>query len=229
VKLEILQNLVKNTGVRYRTATQHVAECLREGIATGALAEGDALVQDEIALALGVSRTPIREALRMLEAEGWVHLSPHRGAVVATLSADEIRQIFEIRFALEALALRQSVPKLDASAFEEARKILDALDSESDIGRWVELHRKFHMRLYSAASARLLSLIEDQYDAVDRYLRLELLAMDNAADNRDEHHAILDACMAGDIDTAIRMCEPHIAGAGSDLAEALDRRRRAGE
>lgn len=148
---------------------------------------------------------------------------------MATLSADEIRQIFEIRFALEALALRQSVPKLDASAFEEARKILDALDSESDIGRWVELHRKFHMRLYSAASARLLSLIEDQYDAVDRYLRLELLAMDNAADNRDEHHAILDACMAGDIDTAIRMCEPHIAGAGSDLAEALDRRRRAGE
>ena len=228
MKTELLQDIARNGVARHRTATQHVVECLREGIATGALAEGDALVQDEIAVALGVSRTPIREALRLLEAEGWVQFSPHRGAVVATLSADEIRQIFEIRFALESLALKQSIPKLDAAAFDEAREILDALDGEQDIGRWVALHRKFHMRLYAAASPRLISLIEDQYDAVDRYLRLELLAMDNAADNRDEHHAILDACRAGDIDGAIRLCEPHIAGAGADLAEALDRRRKAG-
>jgi DNA-binding GntR family transcriptional regulator len=228
MKAGVLQEIARNGGVRYRTATQHVVECLREGIATGALAEGDALVQDEIAEALGVSRTPIREALRLLEAEGWVRFSPHRGAVVATLSADEIRQIFEIRFALESLALKQSIPKLDAAAFDDARSMLDALDREADIGRWVALHRKFHMRLYAAASPRLLALIEDQYDAVDRYLRLELLAMDNAADNREEHRAILSACRAQRIDEAIRLCEPHIAGAGVDLAEALDRRRKAG-
>lgn len=228
MKAGVLQEIARNGGVRYRTATQHVVECLREGIATGALAEGDALVQDEIALALGVSRTPIREALRLLEAEGWVQFSPHRGAVVATLSADEIRQIFEIRFALESLALRQSVPKLDETAFREAHAILDELDREADIGRWVGLHRKFHLRLYAAASHRLLALIEDQYDAVDRYLRLELLAMDNAADNSDEHRAILAACRSGRIEEAITLCEPHIAGAGIDLADALDRRRKAG-
>lgn len=225
MKSSVLQDIAKNGTVRHRTATQHVVDCLREGIATGALTEGEPLVQDEIAMALGVSRTPIREALRMLEAEGWVVFSPHRGAVVATLSTDEVRQVFEIRFALESLALRQSLPKLDTSAFDEAAAILDALEAENDISRWVDLHRSFHLRLYAAAGPRLVGLIESQYDAVDRYLRLELLAMDNAADNRDEHRAILAACRLRDVERAIKLCEPHISGAGNDLAEALDRRR----
>ncbi len=225
MKTTALQDIARNGATRHRTATQHVADCLREGIANGTLVEGEALVQDEIAEALGVSRTPIREALRMLEAEGWVVFSPHRGAVVATLSTDEVRQIFEIRFALESLALRQSVPNLDKEAFDDASALLDALESEMDIGRWVALHRRFHLRLYAAAGPRLVGLIENQYDAVDRYLRLELLAMDNAADNRDEHRAILAACRRGDVEEAIALSEPHIAGAGKDLAEALDRRR----
>jgi DNA-binding GntR family transcriptional regulator len=225
MKTAALQDIARNGTARHRTATQHVVDCLREGIANGTLAEGEALVQDEIAEALGVSRTPIREALRMLEADGWVVFSPHRGAVVATLSADEVRQVFEIRFALESLALRQSVPKLDKAAFDEAAALLDALEAENDIGRWVAVHRQFHLRLYAEAGPRLVGLIESQYDAVDRYLRLELLAMDNAADNRDEHRAILAACRRGDVEKAIALSEPHIAGAGKDLAEALERRR----
>lgn len=223
-----LTSLAEKFGKRHRTATLFVADILREAIATGTFAEGAQLLQNDIATALGVSRTPVRECLRLLEAEGWVEFSPHRGAVVATLSPDEVRQIFEIRFTLEALALKQSVPGLDPAVFEIAAGILDELDVERDIGRWVALNRRFHMTLYAGAGERLISLIESQYDAVDRYLRLELVELDNAGDSQDEHRAILAACGQRDVAKAIALSEPHIAGAGTDLAEALERRRSKG-
>jgi len=220
-----LSHVAQRIGARHRTATQFVVDVLREAIATGDLREGDQLPQIEIAEMLGVSRTPVRESLRLLEAEGWVDFSPHRGAVVASLSSDEVRQIFEIRFALEALALKQSIPSLPAVIFDQAATILDELDVEQDIGRWVGLNRRFHLTLYSRAGARLLGLIESQYDAVDRYLRLELVEMNNASDSQDEHRAILVACRERDVERAVALSEPHIAGAGIDLAEALERRR----
>lgn len=222
---DALRSLAVKFGNRHRTATLFVGDVLREAIATGEFPEGYQLLQNDIAAALGVSRTPVREALRLLEAEGWVEFSPHRGAVVATLSSDEVRQIFEIRYTLEALALKQSLPIVDPSVFDVAAGLLDELDAEPDINRWVGLNRRFHMTLYAGAGARLLTLIESQYDAVDRYLRLELVEMDNAMDSQDEHRAILVACRARDVSTAVALCEPHIAGAGADLAEALARRR----
>ncbi len=126
---------------------------------------------------------------------------------------------------LEALALKQSVPRLEDAAFDRGAALLDELDGETDIGRWVALNRRFHLSLYAAAGARLVSLIESQYDAVDRYLRLELVEMDNAGDSQVEHRAILSACRARDVARAVALSEPHIAGAGIDLAEALERRR----
>ena len=220
-----LKALAARFGSRHRTATLFVADVLREAIATGEFAEGQQLLQTDIAEALGISRTPLRESLRLLEAEGWVEFSPHRGAVVATLSSDDVQQIFEIRFVLEALALKQSLPNIEESAFDIAASVLDELDMERDIGRWVALNRRFHLTLYAGASARLISLIESQYDAVDRYLRVELIEMDNASDSQDEHRAILVACRERDIAQAVALSEPHIAGAGVDLADALRRRR----
>lgn len=213
------------TETRHLTATQFVVNALRGAIATGELPEGKQLLQNELAEALGVSRTPVREALRLLEAEGWVDFSPHRGAVVAGLSPDEVRQIFEIRFVLEALALKKSVPLLPEAAFERAHSLVAELDQEQDVPRWVTLNRRFHLLLYGSAGERLISLIESQYDAVDRYLRVELFEMNNARDSQDEHRAILAACEARDVDRATALLEPHIAGAGIDLAEALERRR----
>ncbi len=223
--IQDLQDIVGKVGARHRTATQFVVDVLREAIATGQLPEGHQLLQNEIAEVLGVSRTPVRESLRLLEAEGWIVVSPHRGAVVPTLSPDEVRQIFQIRFALEALALKQSLPRIESAAFDRASALLDELDIEQDISRWVALNRRFHLTLYADAGPRLISLIESQYDAVDRYLRLELVEMGNASDNQEEHRAILVACRARDVTRAVALSEPHIAGAGFDLAEALERRR----
>ena len=81
-----------------KTAFQFALETLRDAIASGTVKEGEALLQNDIAAALGLSRMPVREALRMLEAEGWVEFSPYKGAVVTRLSAEEVIETFEIRF-----------------------------------------------------------------------------------------------------------------------------------
>jgi DNA-binding GntR family transcriptional regulator len=103
------------------------------------------------------------------------------------------------------------------------------MDAESDIGRWVDLNRRFHLTLYAEAGARLLDLIESQYAAVDRYLRLELAEMHNADESQEEHRAILAACRAREVEEAVMLLEPHIYEAGIDLANALSKRRRTPE
>ena len=220
-----IKAIAGRVGVRHRTATQFVGDVLREAIATGGFSEGHQLLQNEIADALGVSRTPVRESLRLLEAEGWVEFSPHRGAVVATLSSDEVRQIFEIRFVLEALALKQSVPRLRGRRVRPRRRAPRRARRRDGYRPMGGAQPTLPPQLVRRRGARLVSLIESQYDAVDRYLRLELVEMDNAGDSQVEHRAILSACRARDVARAVALSEPHIAGAGIDLAEALERRR----
>lgn len=208
-----------------KTAFQFALETIRGAIASGAIKEGEALLQNDIAAALGFSRMPVREALRMLEAEGWVEFLPYKGAVVARLSAEEIVETFDIRFALESLALRKSLPTIPDAAFERADAIIESLDKERDIGRWVDLNRQFHLCLYTGAGKRLLTAIGEQYDAADRYLRIELETLHNAGESQSEHRALLAACRARDIDAAIVVFEPHVVEAGHELADALTRRR----
>jgi len=210
-----------------KTAFQFALETLRDAIASGKVQEGEALLQNDIAVALGLSRMPVREALRMLEAEGWVEFSPYKGAVVTRLSAEEVIETFEIRFALESLALRKSLPVISPAAFEDAQAVIDALDGERDVGRWVDLNRQFHLCLYTGAGKRLLAAINEQYAAADRYLRIELETLHNAAESQAEHRAILAACRARDIEAAIALSEPHIVEAGHELAASLTRRRSA--
>src|SRR5690242_1323170 len=114
-----------------------VAEKLREKIVQGDIQEGEQLRQDAIAQEFAVSRIPVREALRQLEAEGLITIVPHRGAVVSLLSCDEIEELFEIRAILEPEVLRVSIPNLKESDFANAEKILEtydaALRNEGDI------------------------------------------------------------------------------------------------
>lgn len=220
-----LRQIALENGPPRRTATQYVLDTLRDAIATGILSEGEPILQNEIAEALDVSRMPVREALRLLEAEGWVDFSPHRGAVVAVLSIEDVREVFKIRFALESLALQESVPIVEDATLDRAAAILDEMDGEADFGRWVDLNRRFHLTLYAGAGPRLIGLIESQYNAVDRYLRIELAEMHNAQESQVEHRAILAACRDHNVARAIALNEPHIYEAGLDLANALNKRR----
>jgi DNA-binding GntR family transcriptional regulator len=219
MKLEQFFAAVQNQSA---STPELVAHALREAILGGLYAPGQPLRQDTIAAALGLSKIPVREALRRLEAEGLVALHPNRGAVVALLVATEAQEIAEIRVALESLALRLALPKLTPRDLRLAAGILDDLDAEREITRWGALNRDFHQTLYAPAGRpQLLSLIATQHRRFDRYMRVVLAAMCHQPESQAEHRALLAACVERDEAQAVVLLERHIASAAALLAEQL--------
>jgi DNA-binding GntR family transcriptional regulator len=181
-----------------RTIQEIVAKALRDAIVTGRLKGGERLHQDGIASKLGVSRMPVREALRQLESEGLVVFTPHRRVSVADLSPDELREIYEIRIALELLALDLAVPRLSAQHLTRLGAVLDQMDRVTDPGRWLDLNRTFHGLLYGASRrSRLCALIDSLRGNVDRYLRIFVSRVERRAHAQAEHRRILRACRRG--------------------------------
>jgi DNA-binding GntR family transcriptional regulator len=194
-----------------QTVADRIAAILREAIAAGALAAGTALRQDELAARFGFSRMPIRDALRLLEAEGIVSIHPTRGAFVAPMDATEIGEIFALRELLEREALRLAVPKLTNADLDRAGAILDRLDAEPDVGRWGALNRDFHLALYRpCGNARLIELIEAQHRAADRYVRVLLASLDYRTRSQHEHRKLLAACRKRSAEKGLSWLSRHL-------------------
>lgn len=192
---------------------------LRDAIISGRFQAGEPIRQESIASQYEVSRTPVREALRLLEAEGWIEQRPHRGAVVAALDPEDVIELFEVRAALETLAVRRSFPRLgdfNLKAIEKAYKAMVAAP-ESDIGA----HNAFHMALYAAAGARLQRLVRNHLDAAQRYLRFEHSALKVSDIDRREHEALLKAALSRDVSKAVAVIESHVGGGGHGIARSL--------
>jgi DNA-binding GntR family transcriptional regulator len=198
-------------------------DSLRSAILAGTLEENTPVRQEELAATYGVSRMPVREALRSLEAEGWVIHRPNKGVVVAPLDPEDAAEIFDIRAVLEALALRRSVPLLDERQRGDAVAALAALETAApDVV--LSAHRAFHLSLCAAAGGRLLRLIGQQLDAAERYLRAEATLLRVMDEDRYEHRALLERTLARDARAVVRLIEKHVAGAGAELAETLRKR-----
>jgi DNA-binding GntR family transcriptional regulator len=218
-----------NGAIPRQTLTSAVADRLRDKILRGEFREGEQLRQHAIADEFAVSRIPVREAFRQLEAEGLIKIIDHRGAVVAALSPDEIEELFEIRAALESVTLRQAVPRLTDEDLNRAEKALEAyeqaLNAESDFDVWGDLHWQFHSTLYRAANrTRSLSLIQTINNNADRYIRLHILfSRDAHRHAKDEHRAILELCRQRDAEAASQLLERHISKAGRDMKEFISR------
>lgn len=213
-----------------QSLTSAVSNVLRERILRGELKAGDQLVQHSIATELGLSRIPVREALRQLEAEGLVKIVDHRGAVVSTLSADEIMEMFEVRMLLESHLLRLAIPRMTGEDFEEAENTLTSyttsLKKEENVEDWGVLNWKFHSCLYEAANRpRILSMAESIHNNADRYVRLHLFLVHETTRANEEHREILRFCKEGDVEAACKALEQHIEYAGKSLAEYLRSRR----
>lgn len=215
-----------------QTLTSAVAERLRDKILRGEFREGEQLRQHAIAEEFAVSRIPLREAFRQLEAEGLIKIIDHRGAVVAALSPDEIEELFDIRAALEGVILRQAVPRLTDEDLARAEKVLEAyeraLNDEADFDVWGELHWQFHSTLYAASNrSRSLSLIQTINNNADRYIRLHILfSRDAHRHAKDEHRAILELCRQRDAKAASQLLERHITKAGRDMKEFIKQERK---
>lgn len=217
--LASLKGLVDGVAPRFRTASEYVEATLRAAILSGRLAGGIPLRQEELAEIFGVSRMPVREALRQLEAQALVDFVPHRGAVVTEISADDAEDNYAIRLALEPMALRLSIPHLTEDDFVLAGDLIAEMDEEADPGRMGELNRRFHLSLYARASrTKLLLLVEQQLAAADRYLRFHLAAKGREHMSQQDHRAMLDAARQRDIPAAIQSLEGHLRTAADTIA-----------
>ncbi len=221
-----LASLAPLIAQRYRSTPELVAEVLREAILRGLLKGGDQLRQDEVAAQLGVSRIPVREGLRYLEAEGLVKFLPRRGVLVSELSADEVQEIYDIRIPLECAALRLAVPCISENDMRRADEVLDAIDRETDIGRWSELNQEFHGILYTPAKRpRLLALIRSLRANVSRYLRIYISLLHYKPRSQEEHREILGAVKRRDTKAAITALERHLDIACRELVAYLSHER----
>ncbi len=205
-----------------RSTSDLIADALREAILRGIFRAGKPLRQDEIAKEFGVSRIPVREAMRQLEAEGLITFSPNRGATVSVLSPADVQEIYEIRVALETMALEFAIFNMNDADFVRAQELIAITETTSDIARWAELNWEFHSTLYAPADRpRLLSLIQTLYVNVDRYIRLQLQQMNYLERSQKEHALLLDACQNRDIATATQLLRDHIGVAGVELVSYL--------
>lgn len=203
-------------------APEQITDRLREAIISGSLKPGDRLLQEELAERLGVSRMPVREALRRLEAEGLVVLQPYRGALVADLSSLELQEIYEIRIALETLALQLGVPNMGASTLDTMEVTLKQMDTEESSASWLNLNTRFHTLLYESANRPLLvEHIKSLQNKSDRFLRLFVSRRDRTVQAQREHWAIFLACQKGHLEEACQLLQEHLQGTVASLAATL--------
>jgi DNA-binding GntR family transcriptional regulator len=201
--------------VQHRTMAEAALERLRESIILGELTPGEPLRLEELARQLGMSISPIREAVRQLEALGLAEHVPHHGAKVMGLDVEELRELFSIRLAIETMAVRRAAERFDASDETAARDHLAACDEArhgADTRGAVREHTAFHFTLYEAArSGWLLRIIRPCWDSCERY-RPVLLADTGALQDRHEELDVelLEACAAHDPDRAAAALRAHL-------------------
>jgi DNA-binding GntR family transcriptional regulator len=212
----------KTSTISHRSIPTAITESLREAILNGELKGGMQLKQEELAVQFNVSMSALREALKNLEAEDLVKFYPNRGAIVSELTAEEAREIFDIRQFLEIGALELSLPQLTALDLEEAETVLRQLENEMNKSRWGELNRLFHEVLYRQAKRpRLLKLIQVMHNNVERYMRLYLVSMNYQLISQKQHWDLLNACKNKDAKLAKRILKKHMVDASDRLSNFL--------
>lgn len=215
---------------RYKTTPDLIVEALRKAILRGEYKAGQNLRQEELADRFGVSRIPVREAMRQLEAEGLITIYPNRGAIVTELSALEAQELYEIRLALETTALRLAIPKITPEELRRAEEILTRTDRETETNNLGELNWEFHAALYlPAGRPRLFGMIHNLHLSVDRYMRFEYTALDYLGKSQIEHRSLLAACGEKETEKAVALLTEHIEAAGKLLVAYLEQQNLASE
>lgn len=190
-----------------------VEECvaqLREMIADGTLAGGQPLRQDELAAQLGISRTPVREAIARLQAEGLAVVEPNRGATVFRPSPDELKEIYEVRMLLEPYAAKISVKNVTEQNISILRELYGQMN-DSPPWMFFQLNRKFHLTLYEAAQQReLYGLIRGLRYRSDPYIRI-LAGGGGSEAAQLGHAALIQAVTDGDEEAAMTITYDHLA------------------
>lgn len=214
-----MQTIADSLRGGYRTLEELVIEAVRRAILDGVFDVGQRLPQDQIASALGVSRIPVRSALRTLESEGLVVFHPHRGATVSTLTPEDVAEIYEIRVRLEKFALQAVCERItpeEVLELEQLAEVLDQAHDEANPEDWYTARKRFYGRLYEIARVpRTAEIIERLRGEAGRYLnRTRTL-------DAHGHTQMVDAIKRGDPLSAEKWLDEHLAKVSKDIQETV--------
>ena len=204
------QQTITDTG---GAASARIAAFLREEILHGRFRPGDRIRQEDIAERFGASRLPVREALRMLEAEGLTEHEPNKGSRVPRLSQHDVDVIYQMRERLEPLALIESLPKLTAEEHDRLDDVQNRIESNTDVERFLDLDREFHMLTYSGCALDPLNSMVTRLWNSTQHHRRSYVALGGPSRMwvvNAEHRLILDAVVRRDLTDAERFLGGHI-------------------
>lgn len=215
----------------YKPLREVVAETLREAIVNGILDPGERLMEIQLAEELGVSRTPVREAIRKLELEGFVVMIPRRGTYVADLSIKDINEVFEIRTALDVLAAGLAVERITEDELEQLERLLveiSDLIEQNDAEKIVEADGQFHDILYRASrNDRLVGIINNLREQFTRFRSISIAYPGRIQKTVEEHRRLVEAIASRDTDLAQQIAREHMENSEQTLLQDLNDRRHA--
>lgn len=192
-----------------KTKNVAVYDKLRQGIIKGKLKPGQKVVMGELAKAFGMSETPVREAIRRLESEGYIDFTPHMGAIVTKIDERELVEIYLIRIALEELATKLAGPHIvdrDIDFLNRKNDEMEAAIRQDRYENLAAMNKAFHLRIYKAAPfPRLYKMICDLWDTFERWPSVFSYVPERAAASVKEHKRIIRALKEGDTDQADRL------------------------
>ncbi|MBT2679240.1 GntR family transcriptional regulator [Bacillus sp. ISL-35] len=202
--------------------TLHLKVCnvIREAIIRGDFKPGERLKQSDLAEKMGVSRMPIREAFRKLESEGLIIMEPHKGAVVKSISIEDIKEIYALRSELEKMAVHQSVNLLTEEDIEQLSFLVSEMENANDADTFVQYNIDFHRLLVKRCKwERLNSFIGTLWNGLPQ--QTPHLLTGQIETSNSEHRKILEAVINKDNETAAKLISEHIYRTGEKLIESL--------
>ena len=209
----------------YKPLREIVFESLREAIIQGRLKPGERLMEIQLAEEMGVSRTPVREAIRKLELEGFVVMLPRKGAYVASFSVKDIVDIFEVRAALEGLAASLAAQRATPEELEEMeRAVLQIYEVSNgqNLGILVEKDTNFHELIYkSSRNQRLVQIVTHLKEQIQRFRTTSLAVPGRGKHTVEEHKGIIEAISERNIELAASLAREHIENAEQLLLSAI--------
>jgi DNA-binding GntR family transcriptional regulator len=192
-----------------KTKNVAVYRKLRQSIIKGKLKPGQKLVMADLAKTFGLSETPVREAIRRLESDGYVHFTPHTGAVVTKIDEGKLVEIYLIRIELEALATRLASPHITDRDIEFLNKTNHGMETAIQQNKYENLgalNKDFHLRIYKAAPfPRLYKMICDLWDTFERWPSVFSYVPERAIASVEEHKKIIEALKIGDMEQSDRL------------------------
>lgn len=208
-----------------KSLTSMIFEKIREDILVGEYISGEKIVEAKLAEEFGVSRTPVREALKQLELDGLVDNIPNRGVIVKGISKQDIDDIFAIRIAIEGIAAKWAIERMEESDLEKMKEIFELMEFytfKKDVDKIAELNTKFHEIIYNATKSRYLEHVLTDFQFFMKTTRYKSLSSPGRMESTlEEHREVLDAFMHKDIDRAVKAILEHISNSRENTKKRL--------